>query len=165
MSRSISGDNVLSIRVLQKETQHITGKSISVLQKETQHITGKSISVLQKHNTTEHCTAQPGLSETIIGSTLRLRPFRRHRHRLTRCSPNTEFILLFWLFHHTCVNVKIGCLIIPVFHEATQSFLPTENIGSPIIPKIISKLLLYTYVVLRAQLKRLMMVEPRLGRR
>ena len=149
MSRSISGDNVLSIRVLQKETQHNTGKSICVLQKET----------------TEHCTAQLGLSETIIGSTLRLRPFRRHRHRLTRCSPNTEFILLFWLFHHTFVNVKIGCLIIPVFHEATQSFLPTESIGSPIIPKIISKLLLYTYVVLRAQLKRLMMVEPRLGRR
>ena len=57
-----------------------------------------SVFYRKKHNTTQHCTAQPGLSETIIRSTLRLRPFRRHRHRLTRCSPNTEFILLFWLF-------------------------------------------------------------------
>ena len=81
-----------------------------------------------KHHTTEHCTAQPGLSETIIRSTLRLRPFRRHRHRLTRCSPNTEFIvLLFWLFFlpNICFLIILSKLPNPLLtkHRVHLAFL------------------------------------------
>ena len=132
VSRSISGDNVLSIRVLQKETQHNTGNFIRVLQKK-HNTTQASLSVFyrkkhnttqaKKHNTTEHCTVQPGLSETIIGSTLRLRPFRRHRHRLTRCSPNTELILLF--LPNMCFLIILPKLV--VFRPSLRPHSPSHQ--------------------------------------
>ena len=90
-----------SLSVFYRKKHKTTQTSLTVFYRMKHNTTMHRTAVLyrKKHNTTELCTAQLGLSETIIGSTLRLRPFRRHRHRLTRCSPNTEFIfLLFWPF-------------------------------------------------------------------
>ena len=194
VSRSISGDNVLSIRVLQKETQHNTDKSICVLQaslsvfyrkkhnitqaslsvfyrnttphNKTLHRTTRSICVLQRetqHNTTLHRTAGSIWDDNQVHAAPPPVP----------TSPTPSYTLLtkhrahlaFFTKHVFSNNfAKIGCF--PAILETTQSFPPTESIGSPIISKIIweppAPLI---HQVLRAELKRLMMVLPRLGRR